>query len=31
LFPSDHTEHMTAVAAMNATVAPNVVAMRRPG
>jgi hypothetical protein len=31
LFPSDHTEHMTALAAMNAPVAPNVVPMRRPG
>ena len=29
LFPSDHTEHMTALAAMNAPVAENVAAMRR--
>ena len=29
LFPSDHTEHMTAVSVMNAPVADNVVAMRR--
>jgi integrase len=29
LFPSDHTEHMTALAAMNAPVAPNVVPMRQ--
>ena len=32
LFPSDHTEHMTALAAMNRPVsAPNVVQLRRPG
>lgn len=30
LFPSDHTEHMTALAAMNAPVTPNVVPLRRP-
>ncbi|WP_196810725.1 hypothetical protein [Mycobacterium marinum] len=29
LFPSDHTEHMTALAAMNVPVQDNVVAMRR--
>lgn len=31
LFPSDHTEHMAALAAMNAPVAENVVAMRPRG
>ena len=31
LFPSDHTEHMTALAAMNAPVKDNIVAMRRRG
>ena len=31
LFPSDHTEHMTALAAMNAPVKDNVTPMRRPG
>jgi hypothetical protein len=30
-FPSDHTEHMTALAAMNAPVGPNVLPMRRRG
>jgi integrase len=30
LFPSDHSEHMTALAAMNAPVRDNIVAMRRP-
>jgi integrase len=31
LFPFDHTEHMTALAAMNAPVAANVVPMHRRG
>jgi integrase len=31
LFPSEHTDAMTALASMNAPVAPNVVAMRRRG